>query len=54
MESSFVRFFKETRWSLAQVLEDKTYLFADTAIEFNNVKAWKMTEVGNKRKFRSR
>ena len=34
--------------------EGKTYLFVDTAIEFNNVKAWKMTEVGNKPKFRSR
>ena len=30
------------------------YLFADTSIEFNNVKAWKMTEVGSKPKFRSR
>ena len=28
--------------------EGKTYLFADTAIEFNDVKAWKMTEAGNK------
>ena len=34
--------------------EGKTYLFAETAIEFNDVKAWKMTEVGNKPKFRSR
>ena len=34
--------------------ESKTYLFADTAIEFNNVKARKMNEAGNKRKFRSR
>ena len=25
----------------------KTYLFTGTASEFNNVKAWKMTEVGN-------
>ena len=25
--------------------EGKTFLFADTAIAFNNVKAWKMTEV---------
>jgi hypothetical protein len=35
-------------------LEVKTYLFTGTAIEFNNVKAWKMTEVGNKPEFRSR
>ena len=34
--------------------EGKTYLFADSAIEFNNVEAWKMTKVGNKRTFRSR
>ena len=27
---------------------------SDTAIEFNNVKAWKMTSVGNKPKFPSR
>ena len=33
--------------------QGKTFLFADTAIEFNNVKAWKMTEDGNKPKFRS-
>jgi len=32
----------------------KTYLFTGTAIEFNNVKAWKMAEVGVKTKFRSR
>ena len=30
------------------------YLFADTVIEFNDVKAWKISEVGNKPKFRSR
>ena len=35
-------------------VEGKTYLFAGTAIEFNNMKAWKMTEVGNKPRFRSR
>ena len=29
----------------------QTYLFADTAIEFNNVKAWEMTEVGNNPSF---
>ena len=34
--------------------DGKTYLFADTATEFNDVKAWKMTEVGDKLKFRSR
>ena len=31
--------------------EGKTYLFADTGIEFNNVKAWKMTEVGRNPSF---
>ena len=35
-------------------LEGKSYLFADTAIEFNKVKACKMTEVRNRPKFRSR
>ena len=35
--------------------EDKTYRsITGTAGEFNNVKAWKMTEVGNKPKFRCR
>ena len=34
--------------------EGKAYLFADTAIKFNDVKAWEVTEVGNKPKFRSR
>ena len=32
----------------------QNHLFADTAIEFNNLKAWKITEVGNKPKFRIR
>ena len=32
--------------------EGKTCLFTGTASEFNNAKAWKMTEVGNKLKFR--
>ena len=31
--------------------EGKPYLFADTAIEFNNVMAWKMTEVRNSPSF---
>ena len=31
--------------------EGKTYLFADTAIEFNSVRAWKRTEVGNNPSF---
>ena len=31
--------------------EGKTYLFADNAIEFNDVKSWKMTEVGNNPSF---
>ena len=45
MESSFVRF-QETRRGRAQVSKAESYLFslfADTAIELNNVKAWKMT-----------
>ena len=54
MELSFVRF-QETRRSRAQVLKAKprkTYLFTGTASKFNNFKAWKMIEVGNKPKFR--
>ena len=32
--------------------EGKTYLFADSAIEFSKVEAWmKMTKVGNKARF---
>ena len=41
-------------WKVGKIcnhFEGKTYLFADSAIEFNDVKAWKMTEVGNKAKF---
>ena len=46
---------KLDNFARAQVsIEGNTCLFTGTVIEFNNVKAWKMAEVGGKPELRSR